>query len=142
MEKEISCIMLIDDHHPTNVLHSLVIQKCNCSKSVIIFDDGQNALMYFREPFGITHPKPAIIFLDINMPGMTGWEFLEEYKNLSEDKKSGTQLLMLSTSLHPEDLEKAEMEVIVKDYIHKPLTVEIMKDVIKRYFITPQEKRA
>lgn len=142
MQKEISCIMLIDDHHPTNVLHTMVIENCECADEIIIFDNGQDALKYFCYPFGIEHPKPEIIFLDINMPGMTGWEFLDEYKNLSEDKNSDTLLLMLSTSSHPEDLARAEKEAIVKDYIYKPLSTDILQNVIQKYFNKPIETQA
>lgn len=137
MKKEISCIMLIDDHHPTNVLHSLIIEKCNCTKNIIIFDEGQNALRYLHQPFGVTHPKPEIIFLDINMPGMTGWEFLDEYKNLSEDSKSDIHLLMLSTSSHHKDLERAETEPTLKGYIHKPLTEAKLNNIIETHFNRP-----
>jgi len=97
MQKEISCIMLIDDHHPTNVLHTMVIENCECADEIIIFDNGQDALKY---------------------------------------------LLMLSTSSHPEDLARAEKEAIVKDYIYKPLSTDILQNVIQKYFNKPIETQA
>lgn len=142
MNNEISCVMLIDDHHPTNVLHRLAIERCKCAEKVIIFENGFDALAYLKEPFGVEHPKPDIIFLDVNMPGLTGWEFLEEYKNLLEQKKSHSLLLMLSTSSHPEDLERAKEETIVKGYIYKPLTAGMVKNIIEKYFKKTNEKRA
>lgn len=142
MKKEIDCVMLIDDHHPTNVLHRLAIENSGCVKKIFVFENGPDALAYLKEPFGIEHPKPEIIFLDINMPGMTGWEFLDVYKNLSEEKKAHILLLMLSTSSHPEDLARAEKEAIVKDYIYKPLTEEIIRVVTEKHFSKSQEKLA
>lgn len=134
MNKEISCVMLIDDHHPTNVLNCLALEGCGLVKEIIIFDNGADALKYLNESFAEKHPKPDIIFLDINMPGMTGWEFINRYKNLPEEKKSETKLLMLSTSSHPEDLARAEDENIVKDYIVKPLTEEVIHNVVNKHF--------
>jgi len=72
--------------------------------------------------------------MDTKINCVMGWEFLEKYKNLTEEKKSQTLLLMLSTSSHPDDLARADREVIVKDYIFKPLTEEILQEVIAKYF--------
>lgn len=139
MERGISCIMLIDDDHPTNVLHRLIIESSRLVKKIIIFDNGADALIYLNGFFNKAHPKPDIIFLDINMPGMTGWEFLDEYKKLPEEKKIDTQLLMLSTSSHPEDLARAEQEDIVKEYLFKPLTEEIVHKVANSHSKKLQE---
>jgi len=100
MDKQIGCVMLIDDHHPTNVLHRLAIEDFASVKKIIVFDNGLDALTYLNKPFGIKHPKPDIIFLDINMPGMTGWDFLYNYKKLSEEIKMNISVIMLSTSSH------------------------------------------
>jgi len=139
MDKEINCVLLIDDDHPTNVLHRLIIESSRLVKKIILFDNGADALIYLNGSFGEEHPKPDIIFLDINMPGMTGWEFIDGYKKLSEEKKSQTQLLMLSTSSHPEDLARAEQESIVKDYLYKPLTEEVIHHVANKHFRKLQE---
>lgn len=132
MENKIDCVMLIDDHHPTNVLHNLIIENCSCTNKIVTFDNGQDALEYLYQPFGITHPKPNIIFLDINMPGMSGWDFVDAYKQLPKYVKLDTLLFMLSTSSHPEDIKRAEMETVIKDYIYKPLTEEVMKHLVKK----------
>jgi len=131
--------MLIDDHHPTNVLHRLVLENCGLVKTIIFFDNASDALIYLNEPFTKENPKPNFIFLDINMPGLNGWEFLDSYKKLPDEKKSETALLMLSTSSHPEDLERAENDPHVKEFIRKPLTEERVWKVVNTYFFEAKE---
>ncbi len=134
MDTKISRVMLIDDHHPTNVLHSLVIENTNQVEETIIFENGSDALTYLKKPFDFRQPQPNIIFLDINMPVMNGWEFLNHFKNLPYNKRSEISLFMLSTSSHPDDIARAEKEDLIIDYLYKPLSEEILQDVIKQYF--------
>ncbi len=125
--------MLIDDHLPTNVLHKLAIEETNSVNCVMDFTDAEEALQYMQEDFTEERLKPNIIFLDINMPGMNGWEFLDEYRKLPKEKLSEVTVLMLSTSSHPDDLSKAETDELVDDYIYKPLTSEMMLAIIDNY---------
>lgn len=134
MKKIINCVMLIDDHLPTNILHRLAIEKSGIVKQVLIFDSGADALVYLKNTLHNNKEIPDIIFLDINMPGMNGWEFLDAFKAIDSKFKTETLLLMLSTSSHPDDLKKAEAESVVTDYIYKPLTKEVMIEVAEKYF--------
>lgn len=131
---QLNCVLLIDDHLPTNVLHQLAIESTKLVKQVKSFTKANDALLYLLENEHKNYVKPNLIFLDINMPGMNGWEFIEAYKRLPNEKKSDIVLLMLSTSTHPSDLEKAEQEDEVQDYIYKPLNAEIMEAVMEQYF--------
>jgi len=127
--------MLIDDHRPTNVLHKMIIENTGLVKQVLIFESGVDALSYLQNTLLDNKPIPDLIFLDINMPEMDGWEFLEAYKATDSEFKTKTLLLMLSTSTHPDDLKKAKKENIVTDYIYKPLTEEFMINVAEEYFL-------
>ncbi len=59
-------------------------------------------------------PQPGLVFLDINMPGMFGWDFLEEHKNLPSGQKAKIVVAMLATSLNPDDREKGEIIILLK----------------------------
>lgn len=132
--KQLRCVMLIDDHHPTNILHTIAIETADCVDEIITFVNPEKALNYLENLNSEEKIRPNLIFLDINMPGMNGWEFLEKYNQLSKEKKSESILMMLTTSTHPDDLKKAEENEDVFDYIIKPLTHQIFLELVDKYF--------
>src|SRR5215831_9893611 len=104
MKKKLSCILLIDDDEPTNFLNKLTITENGYADYVQVVPGGQEALDYLTNsgPFNTTEddfPRPELIFLDINMPSMDGWEFLEHYKKLKQSEIEKIIMVMLTTSL-------------------------------------------
>ena len=86
--------------------------------------NGKEAVDFLMTNPDFQHEKPSLILLDINMPIMDGFEFLEEYSKLDSNLKASTVVVMLTTSLHPRDLERADTFPDLKAYINKPLTKE------------------
>ena len=129
MEKKLNSILLIDDDEPTNFLNRLTIEQSGCADQVIVIQSGQEALHFLRN----TNP-PDIIFLDINMPAMDGWEFLEEYRLLPSTQKSGIIVIMLTTSLNPDDEIKAKSHPEVAGFENKPLREDRLAEVLRKYF--------
>ena len=78
--------------------------------------------------------KPGIIFLDINMPGMNGWEFMDAYHQLSESQKAPIVVIMLTTSLNADDRERALQDKDIATFYHKPLRSEIVMELVNKYF--------
>jgi CheY-like chemotaxis protein len=135
MTKKLHCVMLIDDDEPTNFLNQLVIEKTGYVEQVITMSSAVEALHYLSNG-SAQNPdflRPDLIFLDINMPAMNGWEFLEEYKNLNEEQKARMMIVMLTTSLFPEDKEKALHISDVSGFEHKPLTRDKFERVLEKY---------
>lgn len=130
MNKELRSILLIDDNPDDNFFHERAIRKVNSESVVVAKDSGFDALEYLKS----TECHTDLIFLDINMPKMNGWEFLVQYGELSEDLKCDTLIIMLTTSDNIDDLEKARISSSVTDFITKPLTKEKMDSICKRYF--------
>jgi CheY-like chemotaxis protein len=126
------CVMLVDDNPDDNFFHQREIKQHNPDNVVLMKNSGVSALEYLKSTGAGQYPD--LILLDINMPGMNGWEFLEEYKRL--DKKDGLQpiIIMLTTSENPDDASKARGLAFVADYISKPLTEEIMTRIIGKHF--------
>lgn len=135
--KKVRCVLLVDDDESDNYFHEYIIKKADICEDLKIVTDGAKALDYINNA-GIDdndeYPLPDIIFLDINMPRMDGFEFLEEYNLLDERLRSGIVITMLTTSLNPHDQERALRSGKVSEFLNKPLTVEMLGEIMKKYF--------
>lgn len=127
----IDCIALVDDDATTNFLNKRMILKNELAKEVLIFNNGMEAFQYISEPQNV-NIKPNLILLDINMPVMNGFQFLDVYNDLDSNMKAEQVVVMLSSSEQPNDRLEAEKRGVVK-YIAKPLTVEVIKQMIADY---------
>lgn len=130
MIKKLKCVMLIDDNEDDNYFHQIALRESDVTEKMEVMLSGFEALDYLRK----NETSPDLILLDINMPKMNGWEFLAEYRKLPSDKKAKTIIIMLSTSLNPEDQERAAKISEISGYETKPLTVEMLFDIMKTYF--------
>lgn len=131
MSQKVSSILLIDDNPDDNFLHKYMIEKSGVCDTIYVATDGEKALDFLNDD---NNPVPELIFLDINMPRMNGWEFLEEYKLLSEDKKQSVVVLMLTTSMNPHDKLRADEISDLTGYESKPLNEEKLARILKDYF--------
>ena len=136
--KRINCILLVDDNPADNEFHTIKIRDANICNHIKVAIDGPKALSYIiksgEEGENESFPKPDLIFLDINMPGMNGFEFLEEYKKLDERLKSKVVIIMLTTSLNPDDEKLAMNNKDVTDFHNKPLNAKLLQETIEKYF--------
>lgn len=132
MKKKLDCILLIDDSESTNFINSYIIEQNDCSDKVIAVESGSEALELISSNKDKGLKQPDLIFLDINMPGVDGWEFLDSYKDLN--LKSAPIIIMLSTSVNPNDAIRAEKIDEVSNFKSKPLTDEIITEVLTTHF--------
>lgn len=132
--KKLHTILLIDDDYATNFLHKLIIEKENCVENVISKQNAEEALEYLRSKVEGEYPHPELIFLDINMPGMDGWDFLNEYQNIEKIQQAKKVVIMLTTSLDPKDREKAKTINEISEFKSKPLSSKILRQVLKSNF--------
>ncbi|HOZ87657.1 MAG TPA: response regulator, partial [Bacteroidia bacterium] len=116
MTHKLKCIMLIDDDEDDNFFHKREIADNHLADMVIVQDSAIKALEYLKAK---TDPCSDLIFLDINMPRMNGWEFLTEYNKLDKEMQSKAIIIMLSTSENPSDIARAKSWDFVADYITK-----------------------
>ncbi|SDP97122.1 Response regulator receiver domain-containing protein [Mucilaginibacter sp. OK268] len=131
-------ILLIDDDLPTNFIHKKVIEKAAVNAAVKSITSVQEALDFITYS-GIYEdtpqiPRPGLIFLDINMPGLDGWDFMDAYNRLDQRFKARLIIIMLSTSLDPEDKAMAMIDREVVTFLSKPLRPEIVTTILDRYF--------
>ena len=126
--------MLIDDNDADNEFHSRIIRKADACEHIQVADSGQKALDYLQKCGEPGFPKPDLIFLDINMPKMNGFEFLKEYDKLDAKMKSKIVVFMLTSSLIPEDKDRAMKGGEVMAFLNKPLTAPKVREIVDKYF--------
>jgi DNA-binding response OmpR family regulator len=131
MDKNKICVMLIDDNYDDNFFHERVIKKSNVPCTVITKNTASDALIYLKSIDAVS-VRPDLVFLDINMPGMNGWEFLKEYEKLDKEFRGKAVVVMLTTSDNIDDV--ARSKGVTADYHTKPLTTEKFLAIVKKYF--------
>ena len=134
MKKKLNSVLLIDDDRSTNFFNKIIIQKTNCTDNIVVVESGEQGLEYLNTSIDQKFPQPDLIFLDINMPGMDGWEFMKHYEKLDDNKKGKIIIIMLTTSLNPDDKEKAEKIVDIKGFKNKPLSTAMVMEIVQHYF--------
>ena len=138
MKEKLNCVLMIDDDEPTNFFNKIIVKQSGCTDHIMVVQSGQQALDYLKSNTGKDdeeiNPGPSLIFLDINMPAMNGWEFLEEYKKLNHNQRGKVIMVMLTTSLFPEDIMRAEEMPEISGFEHKPLTTEKLNKILEKHF--------
>ncbi len=134
MKKELKIIMLVDDDQNDNFFHEREIKKINPAITVIEKRTGLDGLEYLKLNKENKEVVPDLIFLDINMPILDGWDFLEKYNQFDKELQDLVVIIMLSTSGYPEDIARAMSYSCVSDYIIKPLTKEKLESINRKYF--------
>ena len=134
MRKKLNTILLVDDDQATNFLHKMVIKKADCTDQIHVELNGEAAINYLSTPKDGVYPSPDLIFLDINMPRMNGWSFLEEYQKLRDEQQGKAVIVMLTTSLNPDDVEQSKKFTEISEFRSKPMTQPMLLDIIEKYF--------
>ena len=123
-------VLLVDDDEINNFISIKLIKKALLNTEIMACLNGRFAIEQLTEiqqkdPAGL----PDYILLDINMPIMNGWEFLDEYKRLNLDPLGKSKIYIISSSVFSNDINKARSYPLVKDFISKPLNVEKIKEL-------------
>ena len=139
MKKKLNCVLLVDDNDSDNFIHKRVIEKAGITDHIAIALNGREAIDFLTNKIKGSGSKsvfiqPDLLFLDINMPVMDGWDFLEEYQKLEDDQKGKVVVMMLTTSVNPADKTKTEITLGSDCFKFKPLTLEMVHDIMKRHF--------
>jgi CheY-like chemotaxis protein len=123
-------ILLVDDDEINNFISIKLIKKALDNTSISACLNGRFAIEELAE---IQKQDPSLlpdfILLDINMPIMNGWEFLDEYKRLNIDPMGKSKIYIISSSVFSNDINKARSYPLVKNFISKPLSVDKIKEM-------------
>lgn len=130
---ELACI--IDDDKIYVNLVKKIIEIKKLSQDLLIYKNGKEALDYFKNSMeGVTDEEklPDIIFLDLNMPVMDGWEFLNEFIKIKNKLNKKITLYVVSSSIDPRDLERAKSFNLVTDYLIKPIELKKFEKIFEK----------
>ena len=130
-------ILCVDDEPITLMLCRKVIARASFAKEILVSNNGEKAVQYFKElaekhKTDISFTYPRLVFLDLNMPIMNGWEFLEIYtKNGYGDIFKEAKFIVLSSTIDPKDVEQTKRYSVVIDFLSKPITKEMLETLKK-----------
>jgi CheY-like chemotaxis protein len=129
---KLSGVLLVDDDKIINFLNRWLLQDLQVARQVLVAENGQEALGLIY-PHGEGGYYPDLILLDINMPVMNGFEFLEAYAALDFAGKQTVVIVMLTTSLNPRDVNRLQL-LPMQGFLSKPLTRQKVQDLLKQHF--------
>ena len=124
-------ILCIDDDPITLMLCKKVISRALFSKEIMTLQNGEEAINYFNNLKQISNQEsatvlPQLIFLDLNMPVMGGWEFLDYFNDEKFSEFNSIKVVILSSTIDPEDLEKSKQYPMVFDFLSKPISQSML----------------
>jgi CheY-like chemotaxis protein len=131
---KLNSVLLVDDDVINNFINARLIKKIDMSHHLHISTNGKEAITYLSGKLNNNEVCPELILLDINMPVMDGFEFVDAFRKLNFPNQAKIVIIMLTTSSNPKDLENVEA-LNIGGYINKPLTEEKLKNALSRNFV-------
>lgn len=131
METPRPIIALVDDDRIFQLTASRMIRATDLSNNILQFENGEDAIHYLRRNQNDTSSLPDYVFLDINMPVVDGWMFLDDYAALKPQLAKPVVIYVVSSSIDPKDIARARNNADVRDYVMKPVTHDKFRELIQ-----------
>lgn len=131
MNKQIKTLLLIDDDEITNLFNRIIFKESNIAKKITVYDNAIGAIEMIKLKIQKKDTLPELIFLDINMPIMNGWDFLDQISFLPHSVRDSIKIVMLSASANPDDIARSNRYHFVKGYACKPINADKIKTIFQ-----------
>ena len=122
-------VLLIDDNHIDNLINRKILDNAKYAEKITVIDSPNKAFEFLRNSLQTGIDVPEVIFLDLRMPVMNGFEFLKSLTDLPNLKPFLIKIFVLSSSLDPNDIKKIKENHLVAKFIGKPLTNQILEEI-------------
>jgi len=123
-------VLIIDNDPIYRTISQKIIEKLDLAETIFVEKNGYTAIDFIINVLATKSKLPEIIFLDIEMPVMNGWEFMDEYCKIENTLLKGIEIYIVSSSISKLDKDKAKSYSEIKDFISKPLTIENLKTIL------------
>lgn len=132
-------ILLVDDDDATNYYNKLILTRANIVNTIQIANNGQQALDYLTRKGNFANrpaniPQPDLIFLDLHMPVLDGWGFLDAYNELDEIYRGKIVIMMLTNSPYVQDQLKSKNYNILTKFMKKPLRINMVEEILEKHY--------
>jgi CheY-like chemotaxis protein len=127
---KIANLWIIDDDPMSSFYIKRLAELGELANIITIYDKAHGAVEYLLHHKKSVEHLPDVILLDIYMPEMDGWAFLQQYATIKDQLSKKISIYIISSSNHPKDLNRAESFQDVKDYLVKPVTIDVLKKVV------------
>ncbi|WP_103865915.1 response regulator [Aquimarina sp. I32.4] len=124
-------LCLIDDDNIHQFIIKKIVKKLSPNQELLVFSNGEEGIDFMKSRIGKIEKLPDLILLDINMPVMDGWEFLEEFVTITPEIKKEIIIYILSSSDNPTDKEKAKKFELISGYIIKPINENQLESLLE-----------
>ncbi len=132
--KKIKTACIIDDDPIFIYGTKRLMAEVDFCETFLIFENGQDAIEGLNEITASGEKLPSFIFLDLNMPVMNGWEFLEDFVKIPNHNREKVTIFIISSSIDPRDLERIKSYKVVNNYILKPISTDDLRSVLENAF--------
>lgn len=123
-------VALVDDDKIYQLTSARMLRALELADDILQFENGEEALQYLKDNLQHTENLPDYIFLDINMPYVDGWMFLADYATIKSALQKEIQIFMISSSIDPRDVIRAQKNSDVRDYVIKPISPEKFRQLV------------
>ena len=121
---QVDHILFVDDDEATLFYHQMMAEESGVTNHIITARNGDQGMLRIKELITHHHNENTLVFMDINMPAINGWDVIESLEKMNKEVFKNIHIYMTSAADHPRDIERINQHLIIKGFVSKPITAE------------------